>query len=384
ELEKAKDDKLQIAGDYTDLASTSYFSEDNEDDYEAVANSDSFADLLGVDVTAYLNTKGDIAYVKGDVEETTDTFYGFAISVDDFNDKIKITRSVDGEEDDVSYDTDLDDDFVELNEINFSTDGDTDELNSVTDRLGGFYKFTIDEDSVITKIETTTKTPLADVDEFDEDADTISDSAPAAATIYMEEDTLIFKVSIGSDIEVLSWNDIKETDVSDPADIDVHYADSDETAPDFVLIDDTNDITSASDADEVSFGGTDGFLGLVLEMERVDADNYEIELAINGDIKTFTVDEDDDMNVDVDAVVAYKMASGTDTIEVVAEATYDDLTSLQSISAIATDDDDNWTRVGGEVDDIDASYITIGGTDFKVASDAIIYKVSGDDMDEFT
>lgn len=377
-LNRAKLDEIQIDGEYTDLSNSYFVSDDNGDEYTgpATPEEDTFNDYLKTDVTAYLDLAGDIKYVKGNVEETTDSFYGFVVNTSDYNKEIRVAKVVDGEVKEVNYDTDLDDpDATNPDDLTFAqitarslqtavgAGGDTDNATDLQ-RIAALSEFTVDADGVITLVEQRSSgSNLVNVD-FNDDSDLIDGSTD----LYMDDDVPVFEVTTGRDIDVYVWSDIRGTTTNT---VDAYYFG--DATPDAVLLDDKGIVNGTTTA----FGTSDEFLGFVTDRSSDSKDDWSYDLATataDGD-QTFLVDKDDDSNAVEDGIVVYKPVSDG-RAEIVATAAYDNLNPIN-----AYDSDYTVTNlVTIDADSIDGKTFTTGaGTMHRLAANAQVVEKDGDD-----
>lgn len=350
ELERVKwsDLEIKVAGDYYDLAASAYVSEDNGDDY-ATATEAAFDNLFDEEVKVVLNNKGDVVYVTADVEDTTTTFYGFITAVDNFTDKIKIEKVVDGDMETVTYDFDAD-------EVTPAVDG------SVF--MNNFYEFEIDEDNAVVAMDSSVFGPTGEtIVEFDEDNDTMMDDDDKY--YYVDSDAKIFDVTDTSDVKVYTWDEIEGTSLSSTDNLTVSV---DGTQVDLMVITATNGSADLGSGDEYEFG-------FVLDRERVSSDDYEFEI-MTADGKITVLVDDSTAAVAYD-MVAYELTSD-DEADIVANSVYD------TLAPIAAKDAD-WTSDDGTVDQdsVDGDMLKIDGVEYKVASDAIVYEVVDASDDDY-
>lgn len=357
-LDRVKSDELRIGGTYYDLATPSYISTDNGDDYSTVTGVDDFDDFYGEDVAASLNLKGEVVYVQSDVEETTSDFYGFLISSTSFSKQLRIAKNVDGDLEEVIF---LTDDLDWAGAV-VGYDDDSDPLTPLVAyttgyNVNGLYEFTVNEDGEVTAIADPITSGSITGDDF-------TDSYIAAGTDrhYVDSDTLVFNLVGGE--EILLWDDIKDTDLGANT---VTFYENDNPA----------DVIVITAAVNVSFGSSDAGFGIVnADAEKISSDEYEVSVTLLDGTDTFT-SEDNLSAVDEMDIIGFKYVT-EDEIDSVVEATYNNLTA---IAALNTD----WTPVNDKTvvaGSIDGSYfkVDIAGTDtlYKLASNALVYELNAD------
>lgn len=349
ELERVRwsDSEIKVDGTYYDLAANAYVSDDDGDDYETAAE-DKFDSLFDEEIKVVLNNKGDVAYVSADLEDDTTTFYGFVTAVDDFADKVKIDKVVDGDMENITYDFD------------------DSEVTPAVDAalMNNFFEFEVDEDNKVVAMKSSVfgSTGIT-IEAFSDSNDTMTDSTDKY--YYVDSDVKIFDVTDTNDIEVYTWDEIEGTSLNATDNLTVS-------------VDGVNVklmVITATNGDASLGSGNDFEFGFVLDRSRVSSSKFEYEIMTqDGKI---TVEVSDSATAEADAMVAYELTSD-DEADIVAESVYGDM-------ATVADESSDWTDGTGTVDagTVDGDMITISGTEYKVASDAIIYEaVASDDFDE--
>ncbi|QIB27704.1 S-layer homology domain-containing protein [Caloranaerobacter azorensis] len=348
------DKQVRIDGDYIDVASNIYMSTDEGEHYSST-DLEGLDKLFDKDVEALLNNKGDVVYIAADVEEDTTTFYGFVVAKGDkLDERVKVEKIVDDKIKEVTYKVSIpsNDDsskkFDELNEYNENAD------NKQTSKLNAFYKFTINEDEEIVKAEEVSNLPDYTAKEFSSKYDYIkaTDKDSKDVKIYVDN-AVIFEVKDDGTVEYVKWEDIEKTAGND---LGIKF-EADKVKANVVLITDSNN---------VSLGETKEYkVAFVLDRDKIASSGYkyEYEVATPDGTETYKAKEQKDENT----VVVYELLSD-DQIKIVANAVYDNMSSITV---------GGFSAVDGTVDEdsISGSYFDINDVTYKVADDALVYRV---------
>jgi hypothetical protein len=303
EFARSRDKEVNIDGKYYDAEAHSarYYSTDGGEEYER-GDTDMLNDLLGEDVVAYVDYKGDVLFIAGDVEESTTEVIVLAYTdarVVGFDKQFKALTST-GEK--VTYT--LDDDKLVVN-------ADT------------IYKLELDEDGYVTDVEELVVLGAGnDVKAVDDKKDTIKvDEGGSDKVYYVTGSTVFFNVEdyladggAGKgdidDVTVVDWADIEDADYLLGFKVIVK-ANSKSNAR-AVAITDGYDSISSEDV---------YFAYVTAAPAAVSKD--EVELKLDNGVETvyvvFDKDDVDNAGVVKENIVAYKLNSAGDgtKIEVV-------------------------------------------------------------------
>ncbi|MDI6600181.1 MAG: S-layer homology domain-containing protein [Thermoanaerobacteraceae bacterium] len=354
-LEKIGDDYLTIDGKNYDRADTVWSSINDGEDYANAGDdydeSGIHFDLLKEDVVAYKGVDGKVVYVKGDVEATTTSFYGFALSVSESLDtyKVKVLKA-DGTTATYEMDADVYDEYFGSG------------YDSTTDDLAKLYKFEIDEDNIITGVKSTyTQEEVSDLGV----ATAVKSGyvVIGGTTYYFDDDFFVLNVE-----DALDANNITSPSKAEVVDWEtIVDADSVDGLKGYMFINrDTNGDTYAF----VITAGYDNVAGesdqaFVKNIDKVGKDEYEITL--DDGTEEFTVVFTD-----------------------LGNNTTDDL--LYNVIDYRLNSDDEGMVKGINTDDptvVDAVYssdreIVVGGTTYKVDRSALIFDLNDGDPDYAT
>ncbi len=337
ELERANADEVRIDGEYYDLASTNYASKDDGEKYEATV-----ADLLKKEVVAYLNNVGEVAYVRGDVEEKGTSFYGFIAKINDFDQKLRLVKVVDGELKTVTYD-------VSMKAADYGAL-----------KVNDFVKVTVNDKDVITKaIVPETKTYTSS--EFNSKGNYIvAKNDGSSYNVYADEAT-IFDATKLDDIKLLTWKNIKGT-TFDSKEITFKAG---SLTPSVIVITDNDGVAFATESKTQ-------YVGFVLGVYRVGSGKYEYDLQTSEGKVTYLVEQDADDVAEAGDAAVYEILSADDgKAKVVASAVYGKLNG----AALGT-----FTTGKNIAESATAKYLTLKtGEVIRVASDVLVYKVTIED-----
>ncbi|SHH39107.1 S-layer homology domain-containing protein [Caloranaerobacter azorensis DSM 13643] len=345
------DKQVRIDGDYIDVASNIYMSTDEGEHYSST-DLEGLDKLFDKDVEALLNNKGDVVYIAADVEEDTTTFYGFVVAKGDkLDERVKVEKIVDDKIKEVTYkvsipsNDDSSEKFDGLKEYNEEAD------DKQTSKLNAFYKFTINEDEEIVKAEKVSSLSDYTAKEFSSKYDYIK-VAEAANKVYVDN-AVMFQVKDDGTVEYVKWEDIEKTAGND---LGIKFK-ADKVKANVVLITDSNN---------VSLGETKEYkVAFVLDRDKIASSGYkyEYEIATPDGTETYKAKEQKDENT----VVVYELLSD-DQIKIVADAVYDNMSSITVAG---------FSVVDGTVDEdsVSGSYFDINDVTYKVADDALVYRV---------
>jgi hypothetical protein len=340
EFERAKSDEIRVDGEYYDLVSTTkFYSTDGGEDF---TSTDKTSDLLGEEVTVYMNYAGKVVLISGEVEEDTSSFYAIVVGVDTsgFEDKVKVVNDA-GE--------------VVVYELDSAVT-----LDPATD-VNKVYKFTVDEDNIITaaveKVANVKDTGTA-LAALDDDYDTIT---IGTNVYYVTDDTKIFVTEDYTtdidDIVVKEWSEIEETDNATLLKV--------LTALDGVELE---VIVVRAGIDTI--GADDTYLGIVTDIATISSDEKIVTLDL-GTEEVEIVAAISLVTFDVDDVVEYTLNKDGE----------------MNTKSIKVDASTLGTSVY-EIKEVDGEFITITDntdpmnpvdTTYRIASDAVVFNLNGTD-----
>jgi hypothetical protein len=358
--------KVKVEGSYYKVLSGAYLSTDAADSFGTIADLASFDDFLGEEVTVYKNYAGNGVYVVGDIEETTNTFYGIVTKVwSTDKDYIKIFKE-DGEV--VSYEVDLD------------TGSDVAYGASLDDDQSVAYKFTVDKDGVITLIDNvdddtidTVNALVASIGDrqvkaFDKDDDSITvteandDGSGGVATTdvvyYVTSKTKFFDYTEGTiaDLDIVAWEDIEGNDDVDA--LEFNFAANDKGELLYVVFTDGLD----------SIGTDDTYYAFVTDMAKTASDKYTLTLETKTDeVEVVFADDklsDGTDSAAVDMVVEYKLLN-------------DGTGEIVNAFVVADTEYGSYTVTGKD----GTSFIKLGTTWYKVDSKVLVYDNASDNTE---
>jgi len=277
-FERSRSNEVNIGGDYYDAVAlgSRYYSTNGGEKY-ALGDANKLNDLLGEEVVAYVDYKGDVLFIAGEVEESTS--------------KVIVLAYTD------ATDVGFDKQFKALTSDGEKVTYTIDPSKTVTVEEKKVYELELNEDGeVVAAVEKVDLAdPAADVASVDEDKDILK----AGATYYITDKTVFFNVedylATGGkidDVEIVDWADIEGAEDVTGLDVIV-FADEKSNAGVVVI-----------KAGLDSIGANDLYVAYVLDdPATVSKDEVELKLDNGTEVVYVVFDKDDVVGVAKEDVI---------------------------------------------------------------------------------
>lgn len=357
ELNRVRDAEVKIDDENMDMIDDMSYSLDNADSVSAydidTPDPSVFEDVVGENVKAYLDLKGDVVYLVTDVEITSGTQYGVVVKNNEITmDTVKMFNDNGNE---VVYN--LDEDVAPAN-VN---DGDIVEFEMDNDG-------TIDYDNNYNVLATLAlinagNTKELAVTAFNDDNDYI---VAGGNKYYVTDDTVMMSYFDGVAVDpgMVNWEDIKDSTV--PAGLTaVVKADSDGINAELVIF--TENYSLSGDT-KLAYLTDDMYYDGDWKVDVVMADGSNDTFVITNTVKASGI-------VEGDFVVFDTNQSGE--MSTVERAVYDN-NAAANLNAV----DNTWTIVAGTVKTISNDVVKLAsGSSYKVLDATKIYTLTLDEDD---
>lgn len=343
-LKEANEDELTIDGKDYDINDL-YYSLDNKDEIERMSDAEEIEDLMDEQVTVVLDINGDAKFIYGDVKETGGVMFGLLVKADStgLDTRVKILNSNDEE---VIYEFEEDDDF---------TKNESELTNSKKNNIIAFElnkDGEIAEDKFAAGLANIEKVFGDDYEEVSIDSYDVDDDGYLEAgsnRYYVEDDTVFFNVESDGDAEVVQFADFEDVDDK----VKTLTVLRDEKGKDLVAVV-LNDIATVN---------TDYRFGVVTKEPSYNSDGWVVN------IKTYDESETKYVIADIKDTPKSDFKEGNIlSFKINAE---DEITKAIINTDVVT------------IQDTDDEDIKINNKWYKIADEAILYKLEDDkDIDK--
>lgn len=353
---------VTIGGKSYPLSGVVRFSEDSLKSIATITTATDLNDLFAKSVTAYHDASGEIVLITGLAANPSQTFYGILKEVNTFNEEAKVERIVDKGIKTLTYDYDLKTDAANLDGGHYVLPYDG-ALNPAD-----FYQFILDDTGLLIEIKAVPGITDGSVSTTIDSVDEVSDSIYGnnMRRYFVDENLMIFSID-GGVVSTLTWGSMKASDITDGS-IQMNLP-VDTSLPEVILIlDDANN--------ELGTYLGDYILAYAPTAPVLSSGKYASTVkTMTGDLAVSLISSDLNGWYDGKTFLVLQMKSDG-TYVVVDVATGDDFFLAGGLITL----DDHYTDVvsvdafAGNLTVINGTFLTIGGTVYKLASNTMIYR----------